>query len=1097
MATPLTIREQTYSCFLTEAQDLLQGIEQDLLSLRADRSPAKIHSLMRAAHTLKGGAASVGFESIKTMAHTLEDVFKAFYKPEVEIDSELEALLFESYECLRSPLVSVLAGLESHDDEVLERAATLFAQLQKKLGKHFDPGASIPSSAELGFDITQSIFETGVGERIEQLATTLAESDLVLIAQGLQTQAEVFVGLAESLGLPGFGSIAQTTLEALKANPDQVRAIAEAAVIDFRQGQLAVLGGDRTRGGEASATLKQLAKRSKPSSTQVPAHQRNVKATRELLSKSDFTKSWSQLIAFLNRPLWKKPSAPLAVPKAGLPLLSAPVSEQQSTRFETPEALEEMHSIDAALEELANQLEPADQPSEVSQFALQDFPPLSSSEADIDGFELWDNLGEQSPAVSVDSDLEISAPLSNDPQPPHLVSPIAPSSPTQTAIGQSTTIRVDLEHLEALNYSTSELLINQNRQALQDERLQIMIQDLLNGLRQHQQTMTELRNWSDQLLILPEKSPRSGESGDLITQSNELKTKFDSLELDRHSELQVLSHSALEELVRLETSAEAIEQLARETSQSLKKQRRLITNVRDDLMTVQRVPIGTVLNRLTRVLQQLIETHGKTVHLEIEGTNVLVDKAVAEKLYDVLLHLIRNAFDHGIESSQDRHQAGKSTTGHIKIRAYQQGNRTLIDVSDDGRGLDLKKICQRGYDLQRLPSDQVDQCSKAALLNLLFEPGFSTTDQVSDLSGRGVGLDVVRSQLESIKGSVSVSSTLSQGTTFSLQLPLTLMSARLLICQAGPAVYALLSDEIEKILAPQLGQVETIAGKRVLHWNQSGTEQPIPLYSLSQLVDYTTPSSTARSTLDNSFAAVLTADAAPILLLQRPTGLIGIEVDRILGEQELVIQPMGTAIAPPSYIYGCSILGDGQLMLVIDGVALVQQSSNLAPAFNEVQPTATTYLASELALLGTSDLPPVAVPQLAASVQPTVLVVDDSMTVRQMLTLTLQSAGYRVLHAQDGLEAIAQLQQHPNIHLITCDVEMPRLNGFEFLMRYQQDPTFVRVPVVMLTSRSNEKHQQLAMQLGATAYLTKPYAEQMLLEMAAELIAKSLKVRAS
>ena len=1091
MATPLTIREQTYSCFLTEAQDLLQGMEQDLLSLRTDRSPAKVHSLMRAAHTLKGGAASVGFESIKTMAHTLEDVFKAFYKPEVEIDSELEALLFESYECLRSPLVSVLAGLESHDDEVLERAATLFVQLQKKLGKHFDPGASIPSSAELGFDITQSIFETGVGERIEQLATTLAASDLVLIAQGFQTQAEVFVGLAESLGLPGFGSIAQTTLAALKANPDQVRAIAEAAVIDFRQGQLAVLGGDRTRGGEASATLKQLAKRSKPSSTKAPAHQRDVKATRELLGKSDFTKSWSQLIAFLNRPLWKKSSAPLAVPKASLPILSVPVSQQQSTQFETLETSEETYSIDAALEELANQLEP----SEVSQLEHQDSPAISGSDVDIDGFELWDKPWEQSPGVPLDGDLKPLDSLSNNDF--QLVSSIVPS-PTQTSIASSTTIRVNLEHLEALNYSTSELLINQNRQALQDERLSVMIQELLNGLRQHQQTMTELRNWSDQLLILPEKSPRSGElPSDLINKSNELKTKFDSLELDRHSELQMLSHSALEELVRLETSAEAIEQLAQETSQSLKKQRRLITNVRDDLMTVQRVPIGTVLNRLTRVLQQLIETHGKTVHLEIKGSHVLVDKAVAEKLYDVLLHLIRNAFDHGIESSHDRHQTGKPTTGRIEIRAYQQGNRTLIDVSDDGRGLDLKKICQRGYDLQRLPSDQVDQCLNADLLNLLFEPGFSTTDQVSDLSGRGVGLDVVRSQLESIGGSVSVSSTLSQGTTFSLRLPLTLMSARLLICQAGQAVYALLSDEIEKILAPQLGQVETIAGKRVLHWSQAGTEQPIPLYLLSELVHYTTTLATARSTLDSSFPAVLMAEAAPILLLQRPTGLIGIEVDRILGEQELVIQPMVASIAPPSYVYGCSILGDGQLMLVIDGVALSQQSGNLAAAFREVQPTATAYPPSELALLDTSDLPPVGVPQLAAPVQPTVLVVDDSMTVRQMLTLTLQSAGYRVLHAQDGFEAIAQLQQHSEIHLITCDVEMPRLNGFEFLMRYQQDPTLVRVPVIMLTSRSNEKHQQMAMQLGASAYLTKPYAEQMLLEMAAELIAKSFRVRAS
>ena len=1073
MATPPTIREQTYSYFLIEAQDLLQGMEQDLLSLRTDRSPASVHSLMRAAHTLKGGAASVGFESMKTMAHTLEDVFKAFYKPEVEIDSELEALLFEGYECLRSPLTSVLAGLESHDDEVLERATTIFAQLQKKLGKHFDPGATIPSSAELGFDITQSIFETGVCERLEQLATALAESDVVLIAQVLQTQAEVFVGLAESLGLPGFGLIAQTTLTALKANPDQVEAIAQAALADFQQGQIAVVGGDRARGGEPSAALKQWVKRAKPNQIKVSANQPSIQE-RGLFGKSDFTKSWSQLIAFLNRPLWQRPSfAQIAVPKANF-IISKPSS--QPVLSEIQEALEETFSIDSALEELASRLEPSE--------TVQDFNSLEGSEAKK--FEQWDKPWESPELISLGDHSEISeAPSDHYPQTPDIAPTIAPSSPTQTTIA-TTTIRVDLEHLDALNYSTSELLINQNRQALQDERLQLMIQDLLNGLRQHQQTMTELRDWSDQQLISPEKGQRSGEVSRLITESNELKTRFDSLELDRHSELQVLSNSALEELLRLDNRAEAIEQLAREASQSLKKQRLLIANVRDDLMAVRMVPVGTVLNRFTRVLQQLIETHGKTVHLEIKGTQVLVDKAVAEKLYDSLLHLVRNAFDHGIESSHDRHQTGKSAIGHIKIHAYQQGNRTLIDVSDDGCGLDLKKICQRGYELQRLSSDQVDHFSEAELLDLLFEPGFSTTDQVSDLSGRGIGLDVVRSQLQSIKGSVSISSTLNQGTTFSLQLPLTLMSARLVVCQVGQAVYGLLSDKVEKILAPQMGQVETIAGKRMLHWNQSGTEQPIPLYQLAQLVHYATAPATPKDTLHNGFSSVLTVDAAPILLIHRQSGLIGVEVDRILGEQELVIQPMGTAISPPNYVYGCSILGDGQLMLVIDGAALVQQGGNLPVHQNPLD------LASELAALRTSDSPPVGSSQLAAPVQTTVLVVDDSMTVRQMLTLTLQSAGYRVLYAQDGLEAIDQLLQHRDIRLVTCDVEMPRLNGFEFLMRYRQEPALVPVPVVMLTSRSNDKHQQLATQLGASAYLTKPYAEQMLLKMVAELIAKKL-----
>lgn len=1079
MATPLTIREQTYSYFLTEAQDLLQGMEQDLLSLKSERSPAKVHSLMRAAHTIKGAAASVGFESMKTMAHTLEDVFKAFYKPEVEIDAELEALLFEGYQCLRSPLTSVLAGLESNDDEVLERAATIFAQLQQKLGDSFDPGATIPSSAELGFDITQSMFETGVCERLEKLATALAESDNALIAQVLQTQAEVFVGLAESLNLTGFGAIGQTTLTALKVNPDQVRAIAQAALADFRQGQSAVLNGDRTRGGEPSDALKQFVKRPKPSQIKVSPNQRNPKGKNRLLG-DDLTKSWNQLIAFLNRPLWKKATSVQPVLPKVNPLIST-ANLKQPVMSEVQETLEETFSLDS-LEALANQFEPAE-----NQFEIQG---SNASEGSNAGFELWDELGENSPeSLTSESD----RPAISDNLPRQTLT-IEPSSQPQATIAHSTTIRVDLEHLDALNYSTSELLINQNRQALQDDRLQVMIQELLNGLRQHQQTMTELRDWSDQMLIAPERDQTKEFSG-LIAKSTELKAKFDSLELDRHSELQVLSNSALEELGRLENGAEAIELLAREASQSLKKQGRLITNVRDDLMAVRMVPIGTVLNRFPRVLQQLIETHGKTIHLELKGTHVLVDKAVAEKLYDPLLHLIRNAFDHGIESSENRGQTGKSAIGKIAIHAYQQGNRTLIDISDDGSGLDLKKICQRGYELQRLSSDQVEHSSKVELLNLLFEPGFSTADQVSDLSGRGVGLDVVKSQLHSLKGNVSVRSEFNQGTTFSLQLPLTLMSARLLVCESGGTVYALLSDDVEKILAPQVGQAETVASKRVLHWNQDGTEQPIPLYTLSHLVHYSTACpSTPKDTIQNKFSSVLTAEAAPILLIRRQAGLIGVEVDRILGEQELVIQPMGTAIAPPNYVYGCSILGDGQLMLVIDGVMLVQRGSNTA---SSVDGQDDTNLAPDSAISVISDSPPVESPRSAALVQPTVLVIDDSITVRQMLTFTLQSAGYRVLHAQDGLDAIAQLEQHPDIHLITCDVEMPRLNGFEFLMRYRQEPTLIQVPVVMLTSRSNEKHQQLAMQLGASAYLTKPYVEQVLLEKAAELTAKKeVKIRA-
>lgn len=1089
MTTDSTIYHQTYSYFLAEAQDLLQGMEQDLLSLREDRSPAKVHSLMRAAHTLKGASASVGFESMKAMAHGLEDVFKAFYNPEVAIDYELEALLFEGYECLRIPLTAALSGLECNDAEVLERATSIFSQLQAKLGDDFDPKAAIPSSAELGFDITRSIFETGVRERLEQVATVLAEKNPSTIAHTLQTQAEVFAGLAESMNLAGFGEIAQATLAALKAHPNRVAEIGQAALADLQQGQIAVLNGDRVRGGEPSETLRQLAGWSKviakqPSSNQAKSAPR---VNNKSLSDSELTRLWCRLVSFLNRPLWvKDPLSSRLMMSTRRKVEVAPtvskVGSSQQAVANPDEVVVDAPLLEADLEELASSFDTL-----VAGEATQVGAPGA-------GFELWDDGWHEAieplnsdPTMEDSTSLEVRLCQKDEP----LAIDLA-SSPKETA-PHAATIRVALEHLDALNHSTSELLVNQNQQALQDERLQATLQELQDRLKRHQQTIIKLQDWADRSLIVPEKEHRKSfelsafKTGENHASrgNNVAQNLFDSLELDRHSELHVLLQSALKEVVQIENEAEAIDLIGRGASHLLKKQGRLLTNVRSDLMDVRMVPVGTILNRFPRVLQQLMETHGKSVNLQIQGTQVLVDKAVAEKLYDPLLHLIRNAFDHGIESEEVRYRQGKTSVGQIKIRVYQQGNRTLIEVQDDGGGLDLQKICQRGYELRLLPSDRVEQFSKTELFDLLFEPGFSTADQVSDLSGRGVGLDVVRSSLQSLKGSVTVQSEVGSGTIFSLQLPLTLISARLLVCQVGQEVYGFLSDEVEKILASQSRQVETVAGHRVFHWQQEEGAHPVPIYQLAQLLSYKAALPLANDTTRGLSFPVLD-DISPLLLIQGQSGVVAIEVDRIIGEQELVIRPMGTAIAPPSYVYGCSILGDGRLMLVVDGAALASRGLDAGVALEASTARKSQSTHSE----AYAKLPEALAPTATAKSVPLthcILVVDDSITVRQSLALTLESANYRVLQAQDGLEAIAQIQQHKDVQLITCDVEMPRLNGFEFLARYDQEVSS-QVPVVMLTSRTSEKHQQLAMQLGASAYLTKPYVEQTLLKTIEDLI---------
>jgi chemotaxis protein histidine kinase CheA len=994
MVTHSKIHEQAFSYFLAEAQDLLQSLEQDLLSLRQKRSPAKVHNLMRSAHTLKGAAASVGFNSMKTIAHSLEDVVKAFYKPEVEIDAELEALLFEAYECLRSPIAAVLAGAESNDQELLARSQTVFDKLHHKLGKHFDPGAAIPTSAELGFDIIRSLFETGVRERLEQLAIALEQGNPQQITETLTSHAEVFTGLAESLNLPGFGAIAKATATGLKVNPDQVVEIAQAALADWRQGQIAVLSGDRTQGGTVSEALKRLGKRSTPSTPDAKT-----------------THSWRKLLRFLNRPV--QPVQPSSVVE--------------------PEPEFDPASVQSALETLATTFSTHHEPSNLTE----------------DGFELWDSALPDSPP---DDAIALPAP-----------EPIAEptTAPEREGNGTGRMVRVDLDHLESLNYTTSELLIHQNQQTLQDERLHIIVQELLEGLKQHQQTLLSLRDVADRALLEQSATHHRNRS------HSGWKAQFDSLELDRHDEIRESVQSALEELVPLEMSMEALDSLIREAGLTRSKQGRLLNNLRDDLITVRMMPIGTVLQRIPRVVAQLTQQYGKQVELRLSGSRVLVDKAIAEKLYDPLLHLVRNAFDHGIEAPAIRQQRGKAEIGCIEIQAYQQGNRTLIEVQDDGRGLDRQRICRRGFELGLIPSDRPEHFSETELFGLLFEPGFSTAEQVSDLSGRGVGLDVVRSQLRSCGGSLAIASTPNQGTTFSLQLPLTLMSARLLVCQAGNTVYGLLSDEVEKILMPSTDSINLVSSKRVLHWQQNGEDHPVPLYPLSQLMQYTTPLSSGNRELQSS-GLKSTAETVPILLLRRQSEWIGVEVDRILGEQELVIRPMAETIAPPAYVYGCSVLGDGRLILVIDGVTLVEQgmpTSHLSPAADP--------------------------PELTLASTPTnrkVLVIDDSITVRQMLALTLAGAGYQVVQAQDGLDAIAQLQKHSDVQFITCDVEMPRLNGFEFLMRHSQETG--AAPVVMLTSRSNEKHQQLAQQLGAAGYMTKPFSEEKLLKLAEDMIAK-------
>ena len=1135
MTNDPTIREQSYRYFLQEAPELLQVIEQELLSLREDYNINKVHNLMRTTHTLKGAAASIELETIKTVAHSLEDIFKALFNPKLSIDAEVEALLFEGYECLRLPLTAELTGEQVNDAEILDRTAAIFTQLQQKLGNCFGEDAHIPNSVELGFDVTQSIFEVGVTQRLDEIAAVVALGDHQAVAITLRSQCEIFQGLAESLNLSGFEAIAQAAIAALDAHPDQVLLIAQTALADLQAGQAAILDGDRTQGGQPSLDLQQLA---------------------------GFT---SDAIA-----LWSVPEA-IELHDA-LDGETQDLGTQPELDWVTDPSDLDLSVVDVHNDESVNPLleliwggEGIPEFQSLEQDSLASADPISATSSAEEEVSLTDREASTPPeSVGATASLHTSsaeavnvshsgAKTDSDNAPIPTAEASEPTAiPQKDQLSVSQTVRIEVEHLNHLNYSIGELLTNQNHQSLQNEQLQTAVRSLLTRLKQHQQLLGQLQDWSDHLSVVSEKQqieqwgiskpafypnhPIQNPSLPLFSGTAKIQNRFDSLELDHYSESQILVQLLLEDAVQLAEAAEAVDLFAHQSNQTLEKQRRLLTSTRDALMEARMLPLGEIFSRFPRVLQQLEALHNKPVGLELGGTEVLVDKVVAEKLYAPLLHLVRNAFAHGIESPTVRQQQGKPKIGQIEISAYHQGKFLVIEVRDDGQGLDFEAIRQRAVECQLVSPEQAARLSEVQLTNFLFEAGFSTTSQVNDLSGRGIGLDMVRVQLQALQGAIAVDSEPNRGTRFVLQIPLSLTIAKLLLTQASNRSYALLTDGIEQILIPQSHQIRCWEGGKVIRWGKGTEEQLIPVYQLSDVVNYC--SLLPEPLLSQPKPPATTeGQERPIILIRYQERLLGLEVDQLLGEQELVIRPLGEMIAPPAYVYGGSILADGRLTLVLDGAILMEYAiaacSEAAAALTlsrkgfsksstqgmagwvderlgalpfAAQPSdAAHHLpSSTVHILSSSQqqwqlpgqtraaLPGTPEPELRTKQGKRILLVDDSITLRQTLALTLQKAGYQVLHAKDGYEAIEQLHyQTNNIQLVICDIEMPRMNGFEFLKHRQQDPVLANIPTIILTSRSGEKHRLIAAELGATDYITKPFVEHNLLATVKDVLQKN------
>ncbi|MDH4234179.1 MAG: response regulator, partial [Gallionella sp.] len=520
---------------------------------------------------------------------------------------------------------------------------------------------------------------------------------------------------------------------------------------------------------------------------------------------------------------------------------------------------------------------------------------------------------------------------------------------------------------------------------------------------------------------------------------------FDPLEMDRYTEL----HGATRSLVEISTDAR---EMADNLASSIVNLRSEVTQqaginkeLQYQVVATRLAPVSVLSSRLVRNVRQTCQQTGKQAELVITGGEIQVDGDVINKLADPLLHLLRNAVDHGIETPADRIAAGKPEEGRINLDFSRQGLGIIVTIRDDGKGLDYERIRKKAIEQKLIRADQ--QMTHPELARLVLLPGFSTREQVSEISGRGVGMDVVATRLANIKGTVELSSVPGQGCEIVLRFQASLVTQHTLLVEAGKQIFAIPIHYIKEAFPPGFGKISlTGDGEWLLgEWQFTMRDENYAVRELAPLTGY--PSVPAGA---ERYAAM------PKILIRTLDGTIAVLVDRLLDSRSVMVKNMGKYLPHVHGVSGVTILGDGTLVPLLNVPELL------------AEPIAVTAAAAELA----------ASARLRTR---RILVVDDSLSVRKGLMQLLQDAAFEVKGAGDGMEAIRVMETFkPN--LVCTDMEMPNMNGLELTQHLRLKEDARHLPIIMITSRSMEKHRRQALNAGVDVYMTKPYTDAELLQ---------------
>ena len=610
-------------------------------------------------------------------------------------------------------------------------------------------------------------------------------------------------------------------------------------------------------------------------------------------------------------------------------------------------------------------------------------------------------------------------------------------------------VRITLERLDELVRLVSELIINRST-------FEQRMVDLTQEVEELSLTSERLRRISKDIEREYETSALGGSSEYRSVSIDEDVDRapvtpsthgFDDLEFDRYTEFHLLSRDLIEATSDVRTLSKALNTILDDFEGILNRQSRISSDIQDRLMKARLVPLSSLTSRFRRAVRTLSRVEEKVIDFTIEGEAIGLDKAVIDEIADPLLHLLRNAVDHGIESPSARKQLGKPERGEIHLRAYQGGNQVVVSVSDDGAGLRPELIRDAAIKDGFIKKKEAKKIPENELYDLIFLPGFSTAGEVSEVSGRGVGLDIVKTSVQKLQGTVEIDSDPGHGMTVTITLPISMAVMQALLIRTHDELFALPLYAVKQILRLDEGMIEQFNGKQVIRID----EEIYPVLRLGDVLNLPNPA-------DDD------VQRPPLLLIRAGDNQAALIVDYLLGGREIVDKTLGSHIRRLHGVSGATLMGDGSVVLILNPADLIAEP---------VTPSSVTPR----------------VPAVAMREDYKVMIVDDSLSVRRVVSNLITDAGWEALAARDGLDALeimSALVTQPD--LILVDIEMPRMDGYDLMSTLKSQEAYRHIPLVVLTSRAGSKHRHKALDVGASAYVVKPYQDDTLLDLIRRLV---------